>query len=296
VPEIDPMRSSLPPLALLACLAAVSPVRADAFDHYLRPVLDKAIESGQVKEVKELTPDLIGDNDRVLPSIPAAFLIVRTNDNRLAKLLVQPAGQRVVGTDRTVRMLLVERYVTYKEGEEQTILASGKNLALFPGFRLSLDLGQVVPEELGGDIQFVVDGNKVVTRPIGKAKIYLVTKAIPGIEPKKGEKLVVGDKFEPRYFTGTFKLYDDGRRSGKLVLKVEDDKTVSGFYYSDRDGAKYDIYGQIGKPTHALQFTIKFPRAEQIFQGMMFTGDGRVIAGTSRLQERESGFYAVREE
>src|SRR5262249_1415758 len=125
------------------------------------------------------------------------------------------------------------------------------------GFRFSLDLGQVVPAELGGDIQFTVEGEKIAARPIGKAKLYLVTKALPGVEPKKGPKLVVGDKFEPRYFNGTFKLHDDGRRSGKLVLKVEPDGSVGGAYYSDRDGAKYDVYGQVGKPTHSIQFTVK---------------------------------------
>ncbi len=290
------MYRCLPPLALLLCLAAVRPVRADVFDHYLNPVLAKALSNEHVKEVKELTPDQIGENDRVLQNIPAAFVIVRTNENRLAKLLLQAGRQKVVGTDRYLPMLLIERYVTYKEGEEQTILASGKNLSLYPGFRLSLDLGQVVPEELVGDLQFVADGAKLAVRPVGKAKLYLVTKAIPGIEPKKGPKLVVGDTFESRFFSGTYKLYDDGRRSGKLVLKVEDDNTVTGFYYSDRDGAKYDVFGQIGKPTHSIQFTVKFPRTEQIFQGMLFTGDGRVLTGTSRLQEREAGFYAVREE
>jgi hypothetical protein len=284
------------PLTVLACLVAVRPARGDAFDHYVNPVLAKALSNEHVKELKELTPDDIGDNDRVLKNIPAAFVIVRTNENRLAKLLVLAARQKVVGTDRAIPMLLIERYVTYKEGEEQTILASGKNLALFPGFRLNLDLGQVVPEELGGDIQFVVDGDKVATRPLGKAKLHLVTKAIPGVEPKKGPKLVVGDTFETRYFSGTYKLYDDGRRSGKLVLKVEDDNSVTGAYYSDRDGSKYDVFGQVGKPAHSIQFTIKFPRTEQAFQGMLFTGDGRVLTGTSRLQDREAGFYAVREE
>ena len=282
----------LPPLALLCCLVAARPARADAFDHYLNPVLAKALENEHVKEVKELTPEQIGDNDRVLQNIPAAFIIVRTNENRLAKLLVQSARQKIVGTDRTIPTLLIERYVTYKEGDEQTILASGKNLALFPGFRLSLDLGQVVPEELAGDVQFVVEGNKLGLRPVGKAKLYIVTKALPGIEPKKGAKLVVGETFESRYFTGTYRLYDDGRRSGKLVLKVEEDNTVTGYYYSDRDGAKYDVFGGIGKPLHSIQFTIKYPRTEQLFQGMLFTGDGKVLTGTSRLQEREAGFYA----
>src|SRR5262249_16388712 len=211
-----------------------------------------------------------------------------------AKRLVQPARQRV--GDKTVPMLLVERYGTYKDGEEQTILASGKSLAIFPGFRLNLDLGQIVPDELGGDLQFVVDGNKEVTRPLGKAKLFVLTKAMPDATPKKGPKLVVGDTFEARYWNGTFKLYDHGRPSGKLVLKVEEDGSVTGSYYSDRDGAKYDVRGQIGKPAHSIQFIVKFPRSEQTFNGWLFTGDGAAMAGTSRIIDRDAGFYAVRVE
>src|SRR5262249_24352235 len=140
-------------LVALGCLLVPSRVHVDAFDHYLSPILAKAVESDHVKSIDEINADLIADHDRVLPNIPSALIIVRTNGNRLCKTLVQPARQRV--GDKTVPMLLVERYVTYKDGEEQTILASGKSLAIFPGFRLNLDLGQIVPDELGGDLQFV---------------------------------------------------------------------------------------------------------------------------------------------
>ena len=103
----------------------------------------------------------------------------------------------------------------------------------------------MVPEALGGDLQFVVDGDKVYAEPVGKAKLYLVTKHDPSVEPKKAGKFVMGDKFEAKYFTGTYRLHDDGRRSGKLVLEVDEDgKTVTGAYYSDKDGQKYDVTRQ----------------------------------------------------
>ena len=69
---------------------------------------------------------------------------------------------------------------------------------------------------------------------------------------------------------------------------------IDGHYFSDKDGSKYDVSGNIGNPKHLVEFTVTFPRAVQNFRGMLFTGDGRVITGTSRLQERETGFYAVR--
>jgi hypothetical protein len=176
------------------------------------------------------------------------------------------------------------------------VQAEGKGLSLFPGFRLSLDLGQVVPEELGGDLRFVVKDGKPHTEPVGKAQLFLVTKALPDATPKKGAKFVPGESFEPSWFNGTFHLHSDGRRSGKLTLKVAEDGSVRGSYYSDKDGAKYEVRGKIGTPKHTIQFTVKFPRSEETFQGWLFTGNGRVMAGTSRLQERETGFYATRVE
>jgi hypothetical protein len=227
--------------------------------------------------------------------VDGAVLIVKTNEGRNAKLLVHPAAQKTDAT-HSVSTLLVDRYVTFKEGEERTLLATGKNLALFPGFRISLDMGQVVPEALAGDLRFVVDGDKTFVEPVGKAKLYLLTKALPEATPKKTEKVVIGEKFEPRYFNGKYKLSDDGRRSGELVLKVDEDGSVGGAYYSDKDGAKYDVHGRIGTPDYSIQFTVQFPRAEQTFQGWLFTGDGKHMAGSSRMNEREAGFYATRVE
>ena len=159
----------------------------------------------------------------------------------------------------------------------------GKNVNLFPGFRFNLDLGQVVPEELGGDLRFVVDGDKTYLEPLGKAKLYLVTKPLPEAAPKKTEKVVVGDKFEPRYFNGTYQAVRRRPSLRQADLKVDEDGGVSGAYVSDKDGAAYDVRGKVGVPPHGIQFTVQFPRAEQTFQGWLFTGDGKAITGSSRL-------------
>ena len=283
-------------MVILACLGLTVPVRAaDVFDHYVNPVLARVVEAKEIKEIKELTPALILANDRVLPRTTAAFVVVKTNSGRYAKLLVQVARQKI-DAERNTPILLIDRYVTYKEGEERAVQAEGKNLSLFSGFRLSLDLGQVVPEELGGDLRFVVKDGKPHTEPVGKAQLFLVTKLLPDAAPKKGAKFVPGETFEPSWFNGTYHLSSDGRRSGKLTLKVEENGSISGSYYSDKDGAKYEVRGKVGTPKHSIQFTVKFPRSEESFQGWLFTGNGQVIAGTSRLQEREAGFFAKRVE
>jgi hypothetical protein len=77
-------------------------------------------------------------------------------------------------------------------------------------------------------------------------------------------------------------------------LKVDESGDVAGSFYSDKDGAKYEVRGRIGTPAHSIQFTVKLPRTEQAFTGWLFTGDGKAITGSSRMVEREAGFYAVR--
>jgi hypothetical protein len=282
-------------VAALLWVATVPACAADAFDRYTNPILARVPKADGVQTLTQLSREQIIDNDRTLPGTSGAFLVVRTNDHRWSKLLVQYALHKA-GEGKTIPMVSVERFVTYKEGQEQAVQAGSQNVNLYPGFRLNLDLGQVVPEALGGDLRFVVDGDKAYLEALGNARLYLVTKPLPEAAPKKGEKLVVGEKFDPKYFEGTFQLRDDGRRSGKLTLKVSEDGGVTGTYISDRDGSAYDVRGRIGTPQHSIDFTVQFPRVEETFRGWLFTGDAAALTGTSRLGEREAGFYAVRME
>src|SRR5258708_18622778 len=138
-----------------AVLMAAIPqqLRAEAFDYYINPVISRVAGKEGVQEIKQLTPALIADNDRVIPEASAALIVIYTNDSRYSKLLVRSAFRKV-DADHKVPMLLIERFVTYKEGQERTITASGQDVNLFPGFRFNLDIGQVVPAELGGDLRF----------------------------------------------------------------------------------------------------------------------------------------------
>jgi len=267
--------------------------RGDAFDNYQNDALSQIAKN--TRKVTEITPALMVQHARVLPKTLATFLVVKTNEGRYSKLLVQAARQKISATE-SVPILFIERFVTFREGEERAIHVQGQNVRLFNDFRFNLDIGQVVPKELPADLRFVVEGENVRVEPVDKAEIYLVTKHLKETDPKKGAKLIVGEKFEAHYFNGSFKLFDDGRRSGQLKLKVADDGEVTGDYYSDKDGQKYEVSGKVGIPNNNIQFKITFPRSIQFFNGYMFTGDGQAITGTSRLQERETGFYALRME
>jgi hypothetical protein len=280
--------------SVLAFWLATSLLRADSFDNYINTILAKVSEAKSVEKIAKLTPEMMVEHSRTLPGITATFIVVKTNESRYAKLLVLPAEQKVSDTERAP-IVQIERYVTYREGEERTVHASGHNVRLFGGFRFNLDIGQVVPDAVAADLRVVVDKGVTSLEPVGKAEMYLVTKHLPEANPAKAAKLVVGAKFEKRYFNGVYQMHDDGRRSGKVHMKVADNGDVSGWYYSDKDGAKYEVSGKVSNsPPHMVEFLITYPRVSQSFTGYLFTGDGGAITGVSRLQGLETGFYAKR--
>ncbi len=267
--------------------------QADAFDHYTNKILVTVPDHKNAKKVVKLTPKLMVQHTRVLPGITETFIVVKTNEGRFARLLVRPAGQKV--GENELPIIILERYVTFRDGEERAILATGQNVRLFGDFRFNLDIGQVVPKDIAADLRAGVDDGDPFLEPVGKAEIYLVTKHLAEANPPKTGKLVVGEKFDINYFNGAFKLYDDGRRTGTMHLKVVDNGVVTGHYFSDKDGQKYELEGKIGSsPKHVIEFTITYPRVIQSFTGYLFTGDGRAMTGFSRLDNRETGFYAIR--
>ncbi|WP_020469926.1 hypothetical protein [Zavarzinella formosa] len=285
-------------LALLSLAVLAATLHAEQFDYHTFPVLNKAVMDGSVKEAKELTSDQLGELTGVLPDTSSAMLIVVTNDKHFARLLVQPARQKL-GMDKFATILLIDKYVTYRGTTERAVLVQGANTQVYPGLRMSLDIGQVVPEAIGGDLTVVAnekDPNQFTLKPIKDAKIYVLAKPIAGVVPKKAPKLVVGEVFETRFFNGKYKLSDDGRRTGELRLEVTDTGEIGGVFVSDRDGREYEVSGKAGMPKHQITFTIKFPATTQSFSGYMFTGNGKGIAGTTKIGEREAGFYADRVE
>ena len=128
------------------------------------------------------------------------------------------------------------------------------------------------------------------------AKLFLVTKAIPGLTPKKSPKLVVGETFEIRFFASRVQAARRRPADRRHEARSEQAGDITGTYTSDKDGKEYPVEGKAGTPRHAVSFTIKFPATMQTFTGYMFTGDGKAIAGTTKIQEREAGFYAERME
>lgn len=268
---------------------------ADTFDRYINPVLAKAAESPEVKAVTKLLPADVAKHNNLFQETGAVLLIVRTNGGNNAKVLAQFAKQR---TEKgQVPMALLERATSYKPGQDRAIQAVAPTLHLYDGFQFNFDLGQVVPSSVGGDVRFVDTPEGGYLEPVGQAKLYLVTKHLPGTEAKKpAGRTVLGEAFDPQSIAGTYKLSDDGRRSALLELSIDNEGTISGGYTSDQSGRKYEVAGKI-TPTmkHQMNFTVKFPNTTQEFTGYIFTKDASTICGVTKMQGQEFGFYAVRE-
>ncbi|MGF1581092.1 MAG: hypothetical protein ACFCD0_17135 [Gemmataceae bacterium] len=266
---------------------------ADCYENYINTVLAKVPKAKGVKKLKKLDRRLLIEYSGALRNTASAFVVIRTNDGRWSKILVNPAEQKLSG-GKTIPILIIDQFTTYKDGTDQAIQAQGNDVRLFADFEFNLDIGQVVPKTIGGDIRFVVTKEGSYAEPVGKAEFYLVTKSIPEAKSVASTGPKVGQSFKKVYFTGKYKLYDDGRRNGTLYLNVRKDGLVTGKYYSQKDGRKYEVQGKVSEPTHHIEFSIVYPRITETFSGWMFTANGRAIAGSARMQQGVFGFYAVR--
>jgi hypothetical protein len=268
---------------------------ADSFDRYTNPILVKASESSDVKPITKLTMAEVAKHNDLFQETGGVLLIVRSNDGNHAKLLAQFARQKQ--GQQQVPMALLERVTTYKPGQERALQAFAPVVHLYAGFRFSLDLGQVVPEAMTADLKYVENADGGTLEVVGNAKLYLVTKNLPGTEAKKPSgRTVLGEAFDPAAIVGKYQLFDDGRRVAVLELILDAEGNITGGYTSEQSGRQYEVTGKI-TPTmkHQVNFRVKFPQSVQEFTGYVFTKDASALAGVTKLQGQEFGFYAVRE-
>lgn len=281
-------------LVISLLLILVSSAPPAPFDRLQRLHLAGLVQSPAFKSMESASEADLAENDRWLAPGGAAFAIVRTRGGRFSKIRLNPGRLKVPNGDNEP-MVFVEQFVTCKDGEEKAFVSRGENRAIFPGTEMDLDLGQVVPERIGGDLRCVKEDGKLFLRVRSGAKLWLAVDKVP--LPASGGTAVpiVTDKFQQEYFRGKFQLHDDGRRSGSLSLDVKDGGEIVGKYFSDKDGTGYEVRGRLGPQPHQIEFGIRFPRTEQMYRGFLFTGNAQAIAGTSRMGDRETGFYAQRE-
>jgi hypothetical protein len=190
----------------------------------------------------------------------------------------------------------LDRFEAIDASDRVSRKARGRDVVLFDGFEFDLDSGQVVPAGFGGDIAYSsrgADGPELVA--VGQNSLYPIDKPlqIPGPEPGHAS---AGPAVIPTDFNGRYTLLSNGQMSGTLEISVAADGAVTGAFRSDRNGSVYPVAGKVGADlSRRIEFEIRFPRTRQTFEGLLWTEEKNVFAGTVQILEHPYSFVAVRE-
>jgi hypothetical protein len=276
--------------ALAGLLAAAA--QADDFDLYTASVLRKIPAADGASALEQITLSELSRAEPVLPGRNGPLLVVRTDEGHWAKMVVGRAIRKQNDAEQPI--VVIQRYQTMRPDSENGRLAAGKNIYLFDGFRFNLDIGQVVPEGSGGDVEFHRDGESDgYLQPIGKAKLYLVTQ--PLVQTAEQDAQRARGPVTAQDFAGKYHLVANGQWSGTLTLKVAKNGEVTGTYLSDQTGRDYPVKGAVTTPTHHIRFTVELPMSKQDFDGYLWTRGKNALAGVTTLAERPFGFVALRD-
>lgn len=279
---------------LLAWLVIATPARADEFERLEATLLNDLIAGKGSSAADFLTVDQLGNLPRVLRDTRSALVLASSDQGNPARLLVEP-GFRKGPKGELVPILVLERFDTFEGGPATSRLARGRGVILFDGFRFDLDTGQVVPDAQGGDIQFLTTGDEGPRlAALGSSKLFTV-KSLPPETAAPG-KPTAGRTVQPGDFAGRFRLFADGRWSGRLDLSVDEDGLISGKFRSDQTGSTYAVTGLAAADApEAVRFAVELPRARLQFEGRLWTDGKGALAGSGTMLDKTFGFFAIRE-
>jgi len=285
---------------LLANLAAfAAELRGDEFSGIAGPFLPELMRRTDVRSYASLSIGELEARPEVLPRVRSAFLIVKTDEGNLAKLLVSPGFRKrrpPAKSSALVPVLVLERFETSEAPNYWKFTARGKEIVLFAEFPFDLDSGQVVPEGMGGDVVFRSEAGKgPCLVALGESRIYTFNRSVtpPAVAAGRPSS---GAAIEPGDFNGAYHLIANGQWSGALEIRVKEGGEVTGSLRSELNGSVYPVSGKISadKPQR-IGFTIQFPRAQQVYDGLLWTEGKNVFAGTLTMLERPYSFVAIRE-
>ena len=260
---------------------------ADVFDRHTTVWLEQVVSAAKPRarfaaadsvKLKPLSANLSGTG-----------VVVKTDEQRLSKALVSWGFRK--GSQGPTPVVLLERFVSYRKGSDQTT-ARGQTVMLFPGFQFDLDLGQVVPQGQGGDLQVTDDG---ALTTIGGAKLF----ALDGSQlPKKADSDTPDpndhDGVLARDFSGRWSVNTDGRWRGEFKIAVDDQGRATGRFLSRKSRSEYPVSGRVVGNTHRVKLTIQLESAAQTLDLWLWTSDKSAMAGTGEIGGRKFGAYAVR--
>lgn len=283
-------------LSLGLCLCLLSAwARAGEIDRIEGDQLARLIGGPDAVKRASLTPQDVEALPAALHDTRSAFIIVKTSEKNLSRLLISPGFRKPAGGEGApLPIFVLERLDTFEPGRSGSRLAKVAGLIVFEGFEVDLDTGQVVPRGEGGDLTLTKgDDGAPVLKSIHGAEMFslsrpVVLEARPG--PSSGKTVL------PTDFNGRYQFHADGRWTGVLELSVGADRVVSGRFRSEPNGTSYPVMGEVDATIpQKVGFRIKFPRTEQEYTGYLWTEGKTALAGTFVMLERTFGFYAVRE-
>jgi hypothetical protein len=275
-------------LLFVATVLIASTLRADSFDRINTAALQEAFESRE-----PLAGVMMNDAAKAkpLPRTDGWVLAVKTSEGNWSKVLVSWQFRKTA--DRPLPVLLVDRFATFSKAGNDISLATNTQVMLFAGFAYDLDIGQVVPDGLGGDIEFT---NRGEVKPVNGSELQLLDGS-KFAEPKTGARPADHDGVLPADYAGEWTLSADGRWSGTLTLNVVEAGEATGEFLSDETKSLYKAKGRVatGQP-HRIKLEIEFANATQAFDAYLWTKDKAAMAGTMTMANKTVGFYAVRKE
>jgi biopolymer transport protein ExbD len=290
--------------AVLVCLYlafyAIEPSAfGDDFGRITGPAFFEMPERSKQQRTAHLSLRTIESLPEVVRGERAALVIATTDQGNLAKLLVSPGLRRQAGGGNKPAMVAVinlERFETVDAGDRVSWKARGRDVLLFDGFEFDLDTGQVVPPGFGGDIRYSPRGESgPELTALGQNALYAIDKPLP-VPPAQPGRPSPGPAVVPGDFQGRYTLISNGQTSGTLEIAVDAAGAVTGRFRSDRNGAVYPVSGTVAADLpRRIEFEIKFPRTRQVFDGLLWTEEKNVFAGTVQILEHPYSFVAVRE-
>ena len=275
------------------------PGRGDEFGRLLGPPLFEIPHRPDAHGQGRLSLKALEALPEVLRGERSALVIVTTDEGNVAKLLVSAGFRKRKGeggNEVLAPILIVDRFETIDAGDRISWKARGRETILFEGFSFDLDSGQVVPDGFGGDIRLSpggADGPELTA--LGASKLYTLDKPLP-VAPTSPGRPSSGRAVLPTDFSGRYSLMANGQMSGTLDLSVDPDGMVSGQFRSDRNGAVYPVTGKVAADlSRKIEFTIQFPRSQQVYEGLLWTEEKNAFAGTVQILDHPFSFFAVRE-
>ena len=227
---------------------------------------------------------------RLGPNVEGPTLIVKTDRGNWAKVELDWGYRRAGG--RLVPVVMIQRFVTYRATALHRVEARARQRMLFPGFYFDLDLGQVVPEDLGGDLYLDASGR---LKPSGGAVLFAWQRGLRLPRRASGPRPWDHPEVRPQDFQGTWQLDADGRLRGRLVLEVDARGNATGHFISDRTGTRFEVFGKVQPATpHRLRLVVKLANSEQSFDLYLWSTHKSTMAGTTQLGTQRYGAVARR--